>query len=293
LISETIESALAVKTYPTQIIVVDDGSTDGTSEVLKRYQDKIQYYFISHSGCASARNFGISRAKGKYIIILDSDDLLEPNRLEDEIPILEKDAEIAFTFSPYFLFWDNGMNRTKLILPMRNRSSDLNLSQSFFMNSNIPIPTVVFRRECLQKNLFDNTLRYHEDGDLILRLLIQYKKAACSNCPSVKIRVHPGMKSKNRVEIYKAIIKSHEKIASEYPDFVSQLGNLYKKRYLELCYRLGRSYLFQGDLVQAKDWMKKGKSEENSLRWKATVYFSILCLPRFISLPLLKLARKI
>jgi hypothetical protein len=223
---------------------------------------------------------------------LDSDDLLEPNRLENEIPILEKDVEIAFTFSPYFLFWDNGMNRTKLIVPMGGRSSDLNLSQSFFMNSNIPIPTVVFRRECFQKDLFDDTLRYHEDGDLILRLLIQYK-AAGSDCPSVKIRVHPEMKSKNRVEIYKAIIKSHERIALEYPDFVSQLGNLYKKRYLELCYRLGRSYLFQGDLVQAKDWMKKVRSEENSLRWKARTYFSILCLPRFVSQSLLKLARKI
>lgn len=292
LVSETIESALAVKTYPVQIIVVDDGSTDETKEVLENYQHRIQSYTIVHSGCAAARNFGIARAKGKYIIILDSDDLLEPNRLENEIPILEKDAEIAFTFSPYFLFGDNGMNRTKLILPMEGRSPDLNLSQSFFMNPNIPIPTVVFRRECFQKNLFDNTLRYHEDGDLILRLLIQCK-AAGSDCPSVKIRVHPGMKSKNRVEIYKAIIKSHERIASTHPDFVTQLGSLYKTRYLELCYRLGRSYLSQGDFINAKDWMEKANSGENSLRWKAKVYFSILSLPRFISLCLLKLTGKI
>jgi glycosyltransferase involved in cell wall biosynthesis len=74
-VTEAIDSALNQTYRDFEVIVIDDGSTDGTGEMLKeRYDDKIRYFYKENGGCASARNYGIKMARGEYIAFLDSDD---------------------------------------------------------------------------------------------------------------------------------------------------------------------------------------------------------------------------
>lgn len=116
---ETIESALA-QTVPCEIIVVNDGSTDGTKFVLDEYADRVKVIHQSNRGLPSARNTGIMNATGDYILPLDSDDILEPNCVERiEQVAADTDADVI---SPSFKTF--GMQETLMLLMMRPTIDD-------------------------------------------------------------------------------------------------------------------------------------------------------------------------
>ena len=75
LVTEAVQSALSQTYTNFEILVIDDGSTDNTEEMLKKYDNDIKYIKTERSGPGRARNLGISRAKGEFIAFLDSDDL--------------------------------------------------------------------------------------------------------------------------------------------------------------------------------------------------------------------------
>ncbi len=103
-IVEAIESVV-LQNYPTEqieIIVIDDGSTDDTKDVLKQYVNsrQIKYYYQNNSGKASATRKGIELANGRYIFNLDADDLFLPNKIKETVAIFEGDETIVHVSSP-------------------------------------------------------------------------------------------------------------------------------------------------------------------------------------------------
>lgn len=78
MIGETLDSVLAQTWAPITIIVVDDGSTEGTEQAVERFRDRITYFRQPNAGLAAARNAGMARATGSYVAWLDSDDIWEP-----------------------------------------------------------------------------------------------------------------------------------------------------------------------------------------------------------------------
>ena len=103
-ICETIDSVL-VQTYKDyEIIVVDDGSTDNTREILKRYGGKIKYFYQANQGQASAWNYAVSQSSGEYIAFLDDDDLWFPEKLERQVEVLDKNPDLGFVCSESYVF---------------------------------------------------------------------------------------------------------------------------------------------------------------------------------------------
>jgi glycosyltransferase involved in cell wall biosynthesis len=96
-LAEAIESALNQTYQNTQVIVIDDGSIDGTAELVKRYPP-VEYYYQKNAGQASARNAGLANAKGTIVASLDSDDVWYPNFLENCVDKLEGD-QLDFVFA--------------------------------------------------------------------------------------------------------------------------------------------------------------------------------------------------
>lgn len=108
LVCDAIDSALTQTLPPHEIIVVDDGSTDDTALILKKYGDRIHYIYQPNCGVSAARNIGISLSTGDHIAFLDSDDLWLPNKLETQVAILEKLQHVDVLFTEFGILRQDG-----------------------------------------------------------------------------------------------------------------------------------------------------------------------------------------
>jgi glycosyltransferase involved in cell wall biosynthesis len=97
-LAEAIESVLAQNYRPLEIIVIDDGSTDDTAKIAKRFEPAIQYCFQANGGIGSARNRGIGLAHSDFIAFLDADDLWPEGKLEHQMLAFHDNREIEAVF---------------------------------------------------------------------------------------------------------------------------------------------------------------------------------------------------
>src|SRR3990170_2838516 len=102
-IVETLQSVFAQTFTDYEVIVIDDGSTDNTADVLRPYLDRIVYIRKPNGGQGSARNVGIKVAKGEYIAFLDSDDLWMPEKLELQVKYLDNNKDAGLVFTDYLV----------------------------------------------------------------------------------------------------------------------------------------------------------------------------------------------
>ncbi len=106
-IAKSIDSVLA-QTYPAaEILIVNDGSTDDTPNVVSAYADpRLRYIEIPHAGIAAARNKGIEDASSDYLAFLDADDLWRPAMLEKHVAVMDHDRSLVCSFSNFNRFAD-------------------------------------------------------------------------------------------------------------------------------------------------------------------------------------------
>jgi glycosyltransferase involved in cell wall biosynthesis len=97
-LAQAIESALAQTYRPVEIIIVDDGSTDDSAQVAKRFTSSVQYFHQPHSGLGAVRNYGADLAKGNYLAFLDADDIWMENKLTLQMAVLQSNPEADFVF---------------------------------------------------------------------------------------------------------------------------------------------------------------------------------------------------
>ena len=105
-VAEAIESALKQSYKNIEIIVVNDGSTDNTEKIVKKYGDKIRYFYKENGGVASALNFGIKNMKGEYFSWLSHDDIYYPNKIERQIEELKNIDKDNILYSGFELIND-------------------------------------------------------------------------------------------------------------------------------------------------------------------------------------------
>ena len=98
-LGEALDSALNQTYKEQEIIVVDDGSTDGTSQLMREYEPRIRYIYQERSERSSARNRGVSESCGEYIAFLDSDDLWLPEKIERQVKILNENEGIGVVYT--------------------------------------------------------------------------------------------------------------------------------------------------------------------------------------------------
>lgn len=105
-LAEGIESLLAQTRPPDEIIVVDDGSTDGSADVARSFGDRVRYVHQENAGPAAARNRGIREATGDFISFLDADDLWEPTKLERQLRRFDERPELGYSVGLVQNFWE-------------------------------------------------------------------------------------------------------------------------------------------------------------------------------------------
>jgi glycosyltransferase involved in cell wall biosynthesis len=173
-IREALESALNQTYRNIEIIVVDDGSTDNTKEVLKHYLDRIQYIYKKNAGPASARNVGIKHAKGEYIAFLDSDDMWLPEKIELQLGVFVKDQRIGLVSCNDYEIDEKGqiLGESKHIhYPSQKALFNALLVQNVVSGGS----NAIIKKECFDKvGLFDEHLHGTEDWDMWLRIAQRY-----------------------------------------------------------------------------------------------------------------------
>lgn len=197
-IREAIDSAL-VQTYsPIEVVVVDDGSTDNTAEVVKSYSDpRVRYIYQTNAGLSASRNTGIRHARYPFVSFLDADDKLMPEMCER---IMETFAKLPSSFALI------GCAMTRMDpngTPIPNRRFDTRPSRELFakdfiLKNRFPC-NVIARKEIFgdeQCGFFDTTLTSSEDRDMWIRISTKHRVYIYGD-PLVLIRRHPTSMSKN------------------------------------------------------------------------------------------------
>jgi glycosyltransferase involved in cell wall biosynthesis len=104
LLSEAVNSVLLQTYQNIEIIVIDDGSTDNTTEVMATFGDRVRYTRRPNAGVNAARNLGLKQARGEFVALLDSDDLWAPFKIELQVRLLRAFTDVGFTFSNFQIF---------------------------------------------------------------------------------------------------------------------------------------------------------------------------------------------
>ena len=170
-IGEAIDSALA-QTYPNcKIIVVDDGSTDGTGEYLReRYGERIRYIYQPNRGRGAARNHGLRMADGEYTQFLDADDLILPEKIASQVAFLDAHPEYAAAYCHCLVFFDEDKDHPWDWPGQKAYCSGNILEREIHEPFLLPVMILVRREWVGRVGGLDETLRSNEDWDLWLRI---------------------------------------------------------------------------------------------------------------------------
>jgi len=190
-INESIESVVNQNYIFWELIIVDDGSTDNTKNIVKDFltDKRIKYYFQENNGPATARNFGISKASGKYLAFLDSDDIWIQNKLELQLNHLKKNPICCLIHTNYSTFESNIQNSK----PFRQTPwfSKWDENERLLMFDTIGTLTVLTKTQLI-KNLggFKKDLYGTEDWDLWIRVSKEGKISKLHD-DTAYYRIHP------------------------------------------------------------------------------------------------------
>ncbi|MBO6168405.1 MAG: glycosyltransferase [Bacteroidales bacterium] len=168
-IRSTIQTVLAQNYDNYEIIVVDDGSTDGGGEIVASAANhRLQYYRIGNSGPSAARNFGIGKARNDWILFLDADDFLLPGSLTLFGTAVSNYPEADVFVANYFV--EKGGERQ--LFSSRYASGKIqDCFKEWFLKRLEPCAgTVMFRKKVFQKYQYKQNLRRYEDVDLMFRV---------------------------------------------------------------------------------------------------------------------------
>lgn len=156
------------------MLIVDDGSTDETESVCKKFaaQDsRIKYFVQDQEGPSSARNKAISLAQGDFIAFLDSDDIAKPDRLATQVEALIRSPSASVVYSDLTMIDESGSLLGEFRLAHHEPK---NFLPYLYFRMDVLLSTVMGKKECFDKCLFDESLQIQEDYDIILRLAKQY-----------------------------------------------------------------------------------------------------------------------
>ena len=158
-------------------VVVDDGSSDNTGEVMRRFEKDPRVRFIQlgrNQGQAAAKNAGLHAAKGDIIGFVDADNLWKPNKLECQLPLFERSADIGVVYSDVEYIDGDGE-----VLPYIEREyHEGRIADWLLLHNFVNFNSALVKRECLEhKGMFDEKIAMGIDWDLWLRISTDYEFA--------------------------------------------------------------------------------------------------------------------
>lgn len=193
------------QTYPDiEIVVIDDGSNDNTREVATSFAN-VQYLWQANAGLSAARNAGIARSKGEYLVFLDADDILYPNAVETNLHWLRKESSWAFVSGAHDKV-------DEWLYPLGNDDALPLVAdpyQALLMGNYIGMhAAVMYRRMVFETFVYDTTLPACEDYDLYLKVARKYLVGSHTT-KIAAYRRHGSNMSRDHVRMLRQVLMVH------------------------------------------------------------------------------------
>lgn len=214
-----LRSALDQTYRDIEVVVVDDGSTDDTHDVVKQFLDdaRVRYVRQANGGQARAKNRGIQEAKGAFVAFLDADDVWLPTKLERQIPLFRSQA-VGVVFCRSIEIDAAGSEVRRLDFPLYRGS----ISGELLMFNFVGFSTSVVRRQCFERHgVFREDLGMGIDYEIWLRFSA-HSEFDYVDAPLVHYRVWPGQMSRNFERRYQNGIIIMEEFLAQCPDAVGE-----------------------------------------------------------------------
>ncbi len=256
-VTKAIDSVLA-QTYPAhEIIVVDDGSTDGTRQALQPYMNSIVYVYQKNAGEPAARNTGIRHATGEYLAYLDADDLWLPDKLQLQMKYFAAHPECKVVYTDMMTFDSSG------VLVQSVRASRGRIYQSgkifpyLFRETLFGSGSVVFRKDCCDiVGLFDERFLVGSDYEMWLRMA-RYFEFGYVDKPLLMYRQHSEMSTQTLGQVPQDGMPWQAKVLNRilelYPEIRGELGDSFINRRMAVPYIwLGRTWMNRGNHLEAR-----------------------------------------
>lgn len=243
-IEKTIESVLQQSFQDFEILVIDDGSTDNSKDIIERYskQDsRIKLFSQANQGVSVARNHGIQKASGEFIALLDCDDIWLADKLAAHVKHLQANPNLGLSFARVeFMNFDSKPSGTYSKSRLRNLKP-----QYLYEENHVITPSnAVIRRTALEQiGGFDKDLSYYADIELFLRVLCQGWKVEGLSQVLVYYRLTSGGMSAQLYRMEEEWERFSKKVQIYAPDLVKQ----YYSQSKAMCLRyLARKTLYLG-----------------------------------------------
>ena len=194
-VAEAVDSVLR-QTYPdVELVVVDDGSTDRTPEILKAYGSRLTYMRQDNAGAATALNRGIEAARGELVGWLSSDDVYEPTKVERQVDLFKAQPHVSLIYTDFNVI--DGAGRIVRTVRSPYYADRKEFIRRLILGNFVNGSSVIARKSTLvATGLFDPAMTYHADANMWLRLL---KHSDFGHVPEVLLnyRWHAGNASNN------------------------------------------------------------------------------------------------
>ncbi|VAW58681.1 Putative N-acetylgalactosaminyl-diphosphoundecaprenol glucuronosyltransferase [hydrothermal vent metagenome] len=240
-IRRALESVFSQTYIHYELIVVDDGSSDSTKDIILEYDDKLRYLHQSNRGASSARNYGIESSKGSLVAFLDSDDLWYPEKLkaqvdaylnEPEAALIHTEVDKQFNFNGFIAIREQDM------LAVHKPFIEI------FKATNLKTPSVMIPRTILDSvGLFNIDLPTAEDKDLFLRCsynqLVLYIPQKLVYCSVFSGSLCDDLRSyQDNIDVIDAFILRQPEFLKENISLVKQArSKIYCEYAYDLCYK--------------------------------------------------------
>ena len=254
-IGECLDSVLSQTFKSWECIVIDNGSTDNTQEIVKSYSNKdgrIKYHYTNQKGVSLARNLAVSLSHGTYLLPLDADDKIDPTYLEKAVNIMNQNPEISLVYCNAILF---GSVNKKWILP------DFNYKAMLIENS-IFCTALIKKNEFLAVNGYNvNMVEGFEDWDFWIKYLANNKKVYKLNDILFYYRIkqhsrNSVLDTEKQLRLRTQIYHNHKDIYHQFfsiPELIYQnytLSTNYNTLHHSFTYKIGKLLTFPYNFIK-------------------------------------------
>ena len=158
-----------------ELIIIDDGSTDDTEEIVKKYllDERVKYFKIKNGGVSNARNYGAMMSKGEYLCFLDADDFFLPNNLKEKVDVLNSDESIGLVHADILMVDEEGNETGEISIGLSGKNLHLDILE--WVECVIPAPSsiMVKRKLFYEAGTWDPFFSTAADQDLFIYITLK------------------------------------------------------------------------------------------------------------------------